>query len=177
MTKYIILPLLMVLSGCNIKDDSDITVCAMDHITPTMSNLAVIFESQLELGDWNEVPMSYCDNGAGQLYFNQPDNSISFESKINETTYYSTALDYQLGVNDWFYVENKSEEFEDNPLILKKDENKGIYKVYYLQSESAPLLETSNIEEVKEKYPNLTTDSRAKTAKELENMYLTFINS
>ena len=48
-------------------------------------------------------------------------------------------------------------------LILKKDENEGIYKVYYLQSD--PLLETSNIEEVKEKYPNLTTDSRAKTAK------------
>ena len=70
--------------------------------------------------------MSYCDSGDSgdsgdsQLYFNQPDNSISFKNKIKEATYYSTVLDYQLGVNDWFYVENKSEEFEDNPLNIKK---------------------------------------------------------
>lgn len=178
MIKFIPLSFLLVLSGCNLDDNSgdNPQVCAMDNISTSMSNLAVIFKSQLEAGDWRQVSMSYCDDGAGQLYFNQPDNGISFKSKYDDITYYSKSLDYQLGLNDWFYVENKTGDYDNNPLILEKDENENIYKVYYLESESEALLETYDIEEVKTKYPSLTTNPRAKTAKELEDLYLTYLS-
>lgn len=172
----IILLLLFSILGCQDEvEETDEQVCAMDHENSNFTNLAIVFESQL--GDsWKEVSMSYCDAGTGQLHFNQPDNSIYFESDDDNMTYLSSSLDYQLGIDDWFYTENRPIENEnDNEiLILEKNDNDGLYRVYYYPDDT--VLETDDVNEVKQKYPSLTTNSRAKTAKELEQLYNTYLN-
>lgn len=176
------------LSAChlNTKEDENVTefVCAMEVSSQNgMVNLAKIFRGTLDQG-WFQIPMKYCDAGAGQLYIDDTEGSIAFRSRykddLGEHVFFSKAINHQQNVNDWFYVQYKGPESNNRTVVLKKDENNDTYDISFLDEKgNTPTTQTATSvdkAQLQKTYPYLSTNKRVKSGTELYEIYEHYVN-
>ncbi len=188
---WLITLMALTLSACNTTKDQDddilTFVCAMQASTQSGTiNLAKIFKGTLDQG-WFEVPMKYCNRGAGQLLIKDNGDSIAFRSKFEDDTgthnYYSKAVNQQQSENDWFYVKYKGPLSNNHTVIVEKDENQNAYKITdqgddngkVKTSATATPVMVSKAELVRN-YPYLSSNTRVKTGTELNEIYQLYLN-